>query len=57
MSEELKSLFLQVHSDLLTPDFWREIQRQHESDEVPEVIPYFRPTMPDHGPRSHRLRR
>ena len=57
MSAELKSLFLRVHSDLLTAAYWRKIQRQHESDEIPEVIPYFRPTMPDRPGHPRRMRR
>lgn len=43
MDRELKALFLKVHGDLLTADFWREIQRKHEAREMTEVLPYYRP--------------
>ena len=44
MDRELKALFLKVHGDLLTADFWREIQRMHQASEVPDVLPYYRAT-------------
>jgi isocitrate dehydrogenase kinase/phosphatase len=40
MDEELKAAFLAAHGDLLGPDFWRDIQAQHLSAKVPEVVPY-----------------
>ncbi|MGR8950137.1 MAG: bifunctional isocitrate dehydrogenase kinase/phosphatase [Gammaproteobacteria bacterium] len=43
MDEQLKELFLEVHGDLLTADYWREIKRQHQEKKVLEVIPYYRP--------------
>jgi len=42
MDRDLKALFLKVHGDLLTPEFWREIQRKHQAKEMPEVLPYYR---------------
>ena len=43
MDEQLKSLFLDVHGDLLTADYWRDIKRQHQEHKVLEVVPYYRP--------------
>lgn len=46
MGADLKNLFLEVHGDLLTADYWREIKRQHQEKRVLEVIPYYRPPLP-----------
>jgi isocitrate dehydrogenase kinase/phosphatase len=46
MDRELRSLFLEVHGDLLTADYWRKIQVMHKSGEVSVVVPYFRPALP-----------
>ena len=46
MDRELQSLFLEVHGDLLTADYWRGIKSRHQAGEVSVVIPYFRPTLP-----------
>ena len=43
---ELRSVFLEVHGDLLTADYWRTIQARHLAGEFSVVIPYFRPTLP-----------
>ena len=43
MDEQLKALFLHVHADLLTADYWRDIKRQHQENKVLEVVPYYRP--------------
>jgi isocitrate dehydrogenase kinase/phosphatase len=45
MDKELQSLFLQVHGDLLTADYWRKIQAMHRAGEVSVVVPYFRPSL------------
>jgi isocitrate dehydrogenase kinase/phosphatase len=37
-------VFLEHHSDLLTPGFWRDMKRRHEAGEVLEILPY-RPTL------------
>ena len=44
MDGALKSLFLDVHGDLLTADYWRGIKDAHEQGQVLEVVPYYRPT-------------
>lgn len=46
MDRELRSLFLEVHGDLLTADYWRKIQAMHKAGEVSVVVPYFRPALP-----------
>lgn len=46
MDAKLKNLFLEVHGDLLTADYWRDIKRQHIEKRVLEVIPYYRPPLP-----------
>lgn len=42
MDEDLKTIFLAAHGDLLTADYWRDIQQQHLSAKMPEVVPYAR---------------
>jgi isocitrate dehydrogenase kinase/phosphatase len=37
-------VFLEHHSELLTPGFWRDIKRRHEAGEVLEILPY-RPSL------------
>jgi len=46
MDEELRSLFLVVHGELLTAEYWREIQAMHRSGKVSLVVPYDRPKIP-----------
>ncbi len=43
----LRATFLDTHADLLTPAFWREMQRRQARGELPDFYPY---------PRSLRLR-
>ncbi len=43
----LREIFLREHGDLLTVDFWREIQRRQETGEIPDFFPY---------PQTRRLR-
>ncbi|MCC7411268.1 MAG: bifunctional isocitrate dehydrogenase kinase/phosphatase [Gammaproteobacteria bacterium] len=43
MDAGLKRLFLEAHQDLLSAEFWRRIKAQHLANEVPEVLPYYRP--------------
>lgn len=50
MDKALKELFLTVHGDLLTADYWRSIKKQHLDDEIPEVVPYYRAPPP--SPRT-----
>jgi isocitrate dehydrogenase kinase/phosphatase len=37
----LKQLFLQFHGEILTAEFWREVQRKHREGELMEVLPYY----------------
>ncbi|MGH8120790.1 MAG: isocitrate dehydrogenase kinase/phosphatase-domain containing protein, partial [Gammaproteobacteria bacterium] len=46
IDQELRSVFLEVHGDLLTADYWRMIKARHLAGEVSVVVPYFRPTLP-----------
>ena len=46
MDRELQSLFLEVHGDLLTASYWRNIKTRHQAGEVTVVVPYFRPALP-----------
>jgi isocitrate dehydrogenase kinase/phosphatase len=46
MDQGLQSLFLQVHGELLTADYWRTIKARHLAGEVSVVVPYFRPALP-----------
>ncbi len=55
MNEELRGLFLQVHGDLLTAEYWRSIKTRHQSGEVSVVVPYFRPALPDKSAEKSKL--
>ena len=44
MDKSLKDLFHEVHGDLLTAEYWREIKRQHFENQILEVVPYYRQT-------------
>ena len=46
MEPKLRALFLQVHGDLLTADYWNRIKTKHISGDIELVIPYFRHSMP-----------
>ena len=46
MDRELRELFIEVHGDLLTAKFWREMKEKHQAGEVSLVVPYFRPVIP-----------
>ena len=46
MDDELKALFIEVHGDLLTANFWREMKQKHNKGEVSLVVPYYRPAVP-----------
>lgn len=41
-----RAVFLEVHSDVLDPDYWRDVKRRRQSGEVAEVVPYERQTVP-----------
>ncbi|NKB37423.1 MAG: bifunctional isocitrate dehydrogenase kinase/phosphatase [Gammaproteobacteria bacterium] len=47
MDAELRELFMQVHGELLTARFWREMKEKHLQGEISLVIPYYRPSVPD----------
>jgi isocitrate dehydrogenase kinase/phosphatase len=36
----LRDAFLREHGDLLTVDFWRDMQRRQETGEIPDFYPY-----------------
>ncbi len=40
LDEELKRMFLDVHGEILTADFWRHVQQKHRDGELMEVLPY-----------------
>ena len=40
MDRELLQLFVQVHGELLTAQYWRGLKQRIEAGEVLEVVPY-----------------
>jgi isocitrate dehydrogenase kinase/phosphatase len=46
MDNALRSVFLEVHGDLLTPEYWRNIKAAHVAGKVSLVVPYIRPALP-----------
>ncbi len=40
MNDELKMEFMKYHKDLLTAEYWRQVQQQHLRGEVSLVVPY-----------------
>ena len=46
MGQDLRALFLQVHGDLLTADYWNRIKSKLDRGDIEMVIPYFRPPWP-----------
>ena len=46
MNAEQRKLFLDVHGDLLTADYWRKLKARHLSGKVSLVVPYMRPDVP-----------
>ena len=47
IDKELQSVFLEVHGDLLTADYWRAVKARHLAGEFSVVIPYFRSPLPE----------
>jgi isocitrate dehydrogenase kinase/phosphatase len=45
-----RSAFMRVHGDILTPDFWRNVQQRVEAGEILEVLPYHPARGPSSGP-------
>lgn len=43
MDRELRDLFLEVHGELLTADYWRSIKAARLAGEISLVVPYMRP--------------
>ena len=46
MEPKLRALFLEVHGDLLTADYWNGVKNKNLSGDIEPVIPYFRHSMP-----------
>lgn len=42
----LRPAFLQVHGDLLTADYWRDVKNRRLRGEIKQVIPYVKPNWP-----------
>ncbi len=40
LNKHLREVFLSEHADVLTADFWRDLQRRHAAGEVMDVLPY-----------------
>jgi isocitrate dehydrogenase kinase/phosphatase len=51
LEKDLSTLFMTVHHDLMTADYWRNIKERQLAGEISVVIPYFQPTLPPG--RSH----
>lgn len=43
MNSHLRDIFMKVHGELDKVEYWREIQRRHQSGHVSPVVPYLRP--------------
>jgi len=52
MDRDLRSLFLVVHGELLTAEYWREVKSLHKSGKVSLVVPYNRPKLPHRDPNQ-----
>ena len=46
MDADLRAVFLQVHGDLLTARYWRDIKAMQLAGAAPLVVPYARPELP-----------
>lgn len=46
MDQHLRALFLEVHGDLLTADYWNSVKNKLLSGDIELIIPYFRHEMP-----------
>ena len=46
MDPHLRALFLEVHGDLLTAEYWNHVKNKHLSGDIELIIPYFRHEMP-----------
>ena len=46
MDPQLRALFLEVHGDLLTADYWNRVKNKLLRGDIELIIPYFRHEMP-----------
>ncbi len=46
MDQGLRTLFLEVHGDLLTAEYWNRVKNKLLSGDIELIIPYFRHEMP-----------
>ena len=46
MDQHLRALFLEVHGDLLTADYWNRVKNKLLSGDIELIIPYFRHSVP-----------
>ncbi len=60
LAGELRDVFLRFHRELLTAQFWRELQSRHRAGELIDIIPYrhcqrlTQPAAPPRRPRRPR---
>jgi isocitrate dehydrogenase kinase/phosphatase len=47
MDSSLRELFVEVHGDLLTAEFWRDMKLKHLAGDISLVVPYHRPPLPE----------
>ena len=57
MDAKLRALFLEVHGDLLTADYWNRVKNKHLKGDIELVIPYFRHSLPAHRQAENRERK
>ena len=46
METHLRNAFLDIHGDLLTPRYWRDVKSRRMAGEITHIIPYRRPRFP-----------
>ena len=57
MDAKLRALFLEVHGDLLTADYWNRVKNKHLKGDIELVIPYFRHSLPARQGTENRERK
>lgn len=57
MDAKLRALFLEVHGDLLTADYWNRVKYKHLKGDIELVIPYFRHSLPARQATGNRERK
>ena len=57
MDAKLRALFLEVHGDLLTADYWNRVKNKHLKGDIELVIPYFRHSLPARQATENRERK